>query len=300
MVALIVVLTTVAVLAMAVQLAGSKNVCAVGVLVLLALGLGSYQVFGIGEHLIPGQAVLAQDAPEATSETTEAEGGTITDEESVPEAGAEAESSEPEEAELAIDTGEVVIPDRPEWVESDPVRTGKVHTVAVASGPQEHERECRKALDKELQQSVAEYIDEYLGKVYGEKFKASTFVSYDTQYIKDRLVGPENMYHEVIKLSFGPMQQSHALLEFDTAFRKELDGRRQDLDKQWRKHVVAGRLVGIALAFGVCLSLLGVVFGYFRIDTATRGYYTGRLQFTSATVILAVIVAGILLAIRML
>jgi hypothetical protein len=38
------------------------------------------------------------------------------------------------------------------------------------------------------------------------------------------------------------------------------------------------------------------MFGYFRVDNATRGYYTGRLQFLSAAAILAIVGAGVVLA----
>ena len=38
------------------------------------------------------------------------------------------------------------------------------------------------------------------------------------------------------------------------------------------------------------------VFGYFRVDNATRGYYTGRLQFLSAAAILAIVGAGVFCA----
>ena len=65
-----------------------------------------------------------------------------------------------------------------------------------------------------------------------------------------------------------------------------------------REVAIAFRLRGLALGFGAVLCLLTVVFGYLRLDTATRGYYTGRLQFLAATAILIVIVAGALLASR--
>jgi hypothetical protein len=39
------------------------------------------------------------------------------------------------------------------------------------------------------------------------------------------------------------------------------------------------------------LVLLSVVLGYFKADTATRGYYTRRLRFGVATVILALAAA---------
>ena len=89
-------------------------------------------------------------------------------------------------------------------------------------------------------------------------------------------------------MSFGPMYQMHALLEFGPEFRKELDGRRGDLERHAREMAIAFRLRGLALGFGAVLCLLTVVFGYFRLDTATRGYYTGRLQFLAATAILIV------------
>ena len=37
--------------------------------------------------------------------------------------------------------------------------------------------------------------------------------------------------------------------------------------------------------------LLALMFGYFKLDTATKGYYTGRLQMGLAAAILAVVVA---------
>jgi uncharacterized integral membrane protein len=92
------------------------------------------------------------------------------------------------------------------------------------------------------------------------------------------------------------MYQTHALLEFGPAFRKELDGRRGDLERYVRETAMAYRLRGLALGFGAVLCLLTVVFGFFRLDTATRGYYTGRLQFLAGAAILSVIVAGVVLA----
>ena len=50
------------------------------------------------------------------------------------------------------------------------------------------------------------------------------------------------------------------------------------------------------LVSGAMLLLLTSVFGYFRLDNATRGYYTGRLQFMTAAAILAVVGAGVIAA----
>ena len=45
----------------------------------------------------------------------------------------------------------------------------------------------------------------------------------------------------------------------------------------------------VGLFAGAALLALGSVFGYFRLDNATRGYYTGRLQFMTAAAILAIV-----------
>jgi hypothetical protein len=42
--------------------------------------------------------------------------------------------------------------------------------------------------------------------------------------------------------------------------------------------------------------LLGTLFSYFKIDTATRGYYTGRLQFVTAGAILLLVTTSVWLA----
>jgi purine-cytosine permease-like protein len=50
------------------------------------------------------------------------------------------------------------------------------------------------------------------------------------------------------------------------------------------------------LGAGAVLLLLGTMFSYLKLDTETRGYYTGRLQFGAAGVILAIIAAGVVCA----
>lgn len=206
------------------------------------------------------------------------------------------ESAIPLEAEL----GKTPAPARPAWVDSEPARAGDVYRVAVSSGPQEKLGECRPALEQALNKAVAAYIDEYFGPSAAGQLRPSDVIVYDQGYIHKHLVKPGHTFEEKLKLSFGPMYQTHALLEFGPAFRGELDSRRGQLERYVRETATAYRLRGLALGFAAVLCLLGVVFSYFRLDTATRGYYTGRLQFLAATAILVVIVAGALLASRVL
>ncbi|MCO6459312.1 MAG: hypothetical protein J5I93_28720 [Pirellulaceae bacterium] len=190
--------------------------------------------------------------------------------------------------ELEIDGGlpRVVIPyeQRPEWVDAQPDLAGDVHRVVVTAGPYERKSECVQALDDEKQKAVAQYINDYLGSS-----RASLLVRYDLETINRRLLKAENVHEEVIQVSLGPMHQVHALLEFDPEFRAELDA-------AWRD-VRAGVRLGQTglIVFGV-LGLLGVAFSYFKLDTATRGYYSGKLQLLAALAILALLGAGLVMS----
>jgi len=204
-------------------------------------------------------------------------------EKSTPSKSPDATSSDPEIESTSPDT--VVIPlGRPDWVEKEPNLSGEVHTIAVSSGPFKRESDCSRALAKEMVKATREYIVDQLGSDL-----AAQFIRYDAATIQKRFVKPSNIYHEEITVSFGTMHQTHALLEFDVKFRKELEGR-------WAKVRGASRLSQLGLFAGAGLLLIGSIFGYFRLDNATRGYYTGRLQFVTAAAILAVVGAGAVVA----
>jgi hypothetical protein len=185
---------------------------------------------------------------------------------------------------------------RPKWVGAEPVLTGEVQSVPVCSGPFEHVDEARRALDEQLRKAVDEYIDDYFRETCGNRLQASQFIKYDLNYIKSHLIGSDQTYHEVVHVSFGPMHQMHALVTLDAAFRKELESRRADLEREWRKTVAATRVLGAGLGFGVLLGILSLVCGYFKLDTFTRGYYSRRLQVLTVGAILGVLVAGAVLA----
>ena len=178
----------------------------------------------------------------------------------------------------------VVIPaGRPEWVGRN-VTVGSEHSLAVCSGPYSSEAEAERALNNVLKSKTDEYIAEQLGSTL-----APQLVGYDVQKIKRDLVRQENVYHEQIGVSIGPMHQVHALLEFGPDFR-------QEVTQQWTNWTAYYRLLQTGLIAAGALLFLGTVFSYFRLDTATRGYYTGRLQFMTAAAILAIVGSGAVLA----
>jgi hypothetical protein len=175
-------------------------------------------------------------------------------------------------------------PGRPGWIGGEPNTRGKTHTIAVSSGPYAIDKQSRRALDEAIVHATNEYIADQLGSDY-----APRVIRYDARTIKERFVKPENMYHDVARYSVGWMHENFALLEFDPQFRNELD-------RRWMQVKATSRLAQTGLFSGAALLLLTSVFGYFRLDNATRGYYTGRLQFMAAAAILAVVGAGAVLA----
>jgi len=131
------------------------------------------------------------------------------------------------------------------------------------------------ALAKELQQRTGAYVERYLGEGSSKLFVVPP------AFIHDRLV--KDRYLETVDTSLGPMVNSYARLGFDSRARAYLQRLHRDAQAENRLLIVAG-------GAGSVLLVLGALFGYLKLDTLTRGYYTGRLQFATVAVILAIAV----------
>lgn len=176
-------------------------------------------------------------------------------------------------------------PNRPQWVDvEEPIRNGDVHTMTVSAGPYPTEAQCRRELDEKLKVATDEYIAWWL-----ESDLAPVLIRYQLSEIKTNVLPAKNIYDETITVSLGDMQYKHALLEFDSRFREEVK-------HEWREITAQNRLLQVGLFSGGMLCLLATAFGYFKMDTATKGYYTGRLQFLAAGAILATVVVGAVFA----
>ncbi|QDU25543.1 hypothetical protein ETAA8_06120 [Anatilimnocola aggregata] len=185
----------------------------------------------------------------------------------------------PDGIKLYTDDDETVIipPGRPNWVGQAPQLEGAIHSTAVCSDPYATHQQAIQALDKKLEVATADYIRQHL-----QSDLAPQLISYDARQIHKRLLPPQNVYHEKIKVSIGPMHQVHALVEFSPEFREELD-------RRWSELRATYRLAETGIVGGGVLLVLATIFGYFRLDNATRGYYTSRLQFMAAAAILAIV-----------
>lgn len=178
--------------------------------------------------------------------------------------------------------GSIVIPaGRPEWVKvaKSDLSDSNIHKIYVASGPYKLSRDAQRALEEAMKRATDDYVADQLHSPLAAKF-----IPYSLEAIQDRFV--KQTYNETITSpSVGPMEQRHALLQFDEGFRNELR-------QHWAGRIAESRLYQVGLGAGAALLLLGSVFSYFRLDNATRGYYTGRLQFLTAAAILAIVALG--------
>jgi hypothetical protein len=166
---------------------------------------------------------------------------------------------------------------RPVWIDTPPVSSEGLEIFAVSSDPKLNHEEALASLDAKLRESLQQYIDNYLGVSY-----AHAYLPFDLEHYKSRLVREGDRYDEIVKYSVGTMHESHAMLSIDAAFR-------QDIQRRWQSVVTSMRLFRTGgISIGV-LALILVVFSYLRLDTVTRGYYSGRLRMFGALAILGLI-----------
>lgn len=228
----------------------------------------------VGNWMDEGSVLAAEAAPKASASRNSDESAFFT-------SAAAAELHSP--VQDPIDEVKI-LGNPPAWVGQNPVRDGSIHTTAVWVGPFTTELEAQRELDKELEKQTDDYVAWALGSAL-----APRFIHFSADEIRHELVGPGNTYQDTVVSSVGTMKREHALLEFKPEFRERIAQRWKDVKAKWR-------LAQFGLFAGGAILLLGTVFGYFRLDTATRGYYTGRLQFLSAAAILTIVGAGVMVA----
>ena len=183
--------------------------------------------------------------------------------------------------------------DRPGWVEATPVRDGEIHTTSVSSGPHVRAADAEKFLSRAIKKARDEYIREHLA---ANTFSDSVALNLAANVGSDHLDLLQKRYSEVVIFQNfveegidQPMHQLHALLHFDDCFRRSLD-------KYCAQVLKTDRLFRTGLFSGGTIGFLMIVLGYFKLDTATRGFYSRRLQFASAAAILTLVAVGVFLA----
>ena len=176
----------------------------------------------------------------------------------------------------------ISIPDRPEWVDREPQMVGDNYCVAVSSALHVQQRDCRRTLDERMVEAVSDYVQDLVGSS-----SVDYFLHYDADEIRSRFLAQDTEFSDIVEVSVGPMHQSHAMLQFAPEFRDEVQTKWSQIRQTGRVVRTAGASVGI-------LAMLSLMFGYFRLDSATKGYYTRRLQMVFVAAILALVAIGIM------
>jgi hypothetical protein len=124
-------------------------------------------------------------------------------------------------------------------------------------------------------------LDRLMLEAANERYKAAVhsprapfWFPLDLAYVRSELLVPDG---ERFLPNHEGKYVGHALLSFDQPFERRLRAVR-----------VASRSMQIVMAGGAALALMIVAFAFLRLDRATRGLYTGRLQ-TWAVVACAVV-----------
>lgn len=171
---------------------------------------------------------------------------------------------------------------KPAWVDEPKRLVGNDYFVTVTVGPHADRELCDRAMTEELRRATEQYIDQLIGAE-----GAGQLVRLPMSDVRRQIVQEE--YQETVQASFGPMINLHALLKFD----KEMQ---QRIVLAHEQALVRGRIGMAAGGSGLLMVILGTMFGYLKLDTATRGYYSGRLKIAAAAVILTAVAGTAVMA----
>ncbi len=167
---------------------------------------------------------------------------------------------------------------RPTWIDQAPGLDHAVYRLPVKSGLYSTPEECRHALAVATAQAVAHYGKTYLADADSDMSDVLRRLpaGFGAKVIE------QPIYAETVQVSVGPMQQFHALLEFD-------DDARAQLSEARRQAVIPRRFWWAASCFAAVIASMAVVLAALRLDLASDGKYRGRLRWATALVILLVV-----------
>lgn len=168
----------------------------------------------------------------------------------------------------------------PEWVTGGEGRVDGVFRMPISIGPFPSYEDCGPEKPKAYADAIKRYANEYLQEGAGD------YVDLPMWYINQNVYRTEaKEYRESPTL--GKVVIVHYLLEFNDAVR-------QHIVQVYHQALVAERLKYVGLGAAGIFGLLATAFGYLKLDTLSRGYYTGYLQAAAAMAItgLVAVLAG--------
>jgi len=128
--------------------------------------------------------------------------------------------------------------------------------------------EIQAELPSQIEAAMHDFMRAYIAPNAPQLIKLPPGYAVDHGVLADRWTE----IHPAEEHSFGePMYSLHVLLQFDRNLRS-------DLELRYEQAKVGYRLGAFGLGGGLLLSLLATLYGYLKLDTVTKGYYTGRLR----------------------
>lgn len=160
---------------------------------------------------------------------------------------------------------------RPDWVGEPPRRVGDAYQVSLDVDPYTTIEESDSALPAKINAAV----DDYVGQLIGPQARGR--IRLPMEYIDEHVKRDD--WQEWRKHAMGPvtvdMVHRHVLLRFDNAVNDHIR-------QMWKRSIVNERVAGAAALGGGVLALVAMVYGYLRLDLATRGAYRRRIRWTAA------------------
>lgn len=155
-------------------------------------------------------------------------------------------------------------------------------TIATLQFHEDNREEMREDFRQKVEQRVNEYIDLQLLEE-----GASRHIDLPYSYIQENIIKIE--YPETgddsIDENGKQMVTTHARLVFSPEVNKHIR-------KLYKDTVVVHRIGFFAAIAGMFLAFVGTIYGYFRLDTATKGYYSGRLKMAAIAIFILILAAG--------
>jgi hypothetical protein len=167
-----------------------------------------------------------------------------------------------------------------DWIQRpDYVRDGVLHTTArtgfaAADDP---------SLAAELNRAVLQRVQAYVAELVAADVRGKLDIPLD--YVRQHVWKDTHREQRDFESAGDNMVRLHARLEFDGTVS-------QHLRRQWDELLARNRVVFAAGGAGLLLGVLATLYGYLRLDTLSRGYYTGRLRLAALAVLAALTAAG--------
>jgi hypothetical protein len=244
--------------------------------------------FPFGRGRKTDSRVRAAEAPEAdVPEADVPESDAVTAAEVAGDDAFAAESTPVEpnaDSQAPIPTGDEA---RPSWVDEKPHHDNGIDYRSVKTDPRLLES-CEEELARVVREEVQAYI---VGQVPDE----ADLFEIPYAYIRENILVAK-YYEEHPFAVDGPMYIVHARLAFNRSVRREIDDlarrARIEAEDRDREDLRREHLATTAGWAGVVLALVATVFGYLKLDTLTRGFYSRRLQVLALLCILLIGVAA--------